>query len=281
MRYKSFSLDINDKVAHIQLNRPQQYNSMDLAFWQELPAALNMINDQACARVIVLSSIGKHFCAGMDLSVFTDGHLDSDAELGRQREKLRRTVLELQDVFTLLEQVRMPVLAAVQGGCIGGAVDMVTACDSRYCTEDAFFSIEETKIGMTADVGTLQRLPHLISHGLTRELAYTGRRLLATEAQQAGLVNRVFSDHESMLNGVMEIAGQIAARSPLAVAGCKEMLNYSRDHSVADSLNYIATWQSGMYQPQNDMMEAFAAKGEKREPQFEELSDNQSSFKKS
>jgi enoyl-CoA hydratase len=241
---------------------------------------LQAIDDEASARVIVLSSTGKHFSAGMDLSVFTEGLLNSDAELGRQREKMRRTVLELQAVFTQFEQIRMPVLTAIQGGCIGGAVDMVCAGDSRYCTEDAFFSIEETKLGMTADVGTLQRLPHLISHGLTRELAYTGRRMMATEASQAGLVNQVFANHQSLVNGVMDIAAQIAARSPLAVTGCKEMLNYSRDHSVADSLNYMATWQSGMFQPQNDMMESFSAKAEKREPKFEELCTRTSAFKK-
>jgi enoyl-CoA hydratase len=173
--------------------------------------------------------------------------------------------------MSLFENVRMPTLAAIQGGCIGGGVDLVSACDMRYCTEEAFFSIEETKLAMTADMGTLQRLPHLISHGLTRELAYTGRRMYAEEAKQAGLVNQVFKDHDALLAGVMEIAAQIAARSPLAVTGCKEMLNYSRDHSVADSLKYMATWQSGMFQPQTDMLETFSAKMESREPQFDDL----------
>ena len=149
---------INDreKIAHIQLNRPDAYNSMNIDFWKELPGVVQEISDAASARVIVLSSTGKHFCAGMDLSVFTEGSsIKNDMEPGRRHLDLRNTVLQLQDVFNRFENARMPVLAAVQGGCIGGAVDMISACDSRYCTEEAFFSIEETKLGMTADLGTM------------------------------------------------------------------------------------------------------------------------------
>ncbi|MGH1371490.1 MAG: crotonase/enoyl-CoA hydratase family protein [Cellvibrionaceae bacterium] len=272
MSYNALTVETTDKIAHIQLSRPDAYNSMNIDFWKELPAVVQDISDAASARVIVLSSTGKHFCAGMDLSVFTDGSsIKNDVEPGRRHLDLRNSVLQLQDVFNRLENARMPVLAAVQGGCIGGAVDMVSACDSRYCTEDAFFSIEETKLGMTADLGTMQRLPHLIPQGLMRELAYTGRRMYAEEAKEFGLVNKVYADQQAMLDGVMEIAGQIAARSPLAVTGAKEMINYTRDHSMSDSLNAMSLWQSGMYQPQVDMMETFAAKMEKREPQFEEL----------
>ena len=148
---------------------------------------------------------------------------------------------------------------------------VLRAADCRYCTSDAFFSIEETKLAMTADLGTLQRLPKLISMGLVKELAYTGRRMPAQEAKDAGLVNSVYDDQESMLTAVMAIATDIAARSPLAVTGCKEMINYARDHSVADSLNYMSVWQSGMFQPQNDMMETFKAKAKNRPPEFDDL----------
>ncbi len=272
MTYNSLSLDIQDKIAHVQLVRPDQYNSMNTDFWIEFPKVIQEISDKAAARVIVLSSTGKHFCAGMDLSVFTTGNADDSAVAPcRQSENLRRSVLQLQSVFNLLETARMPVLAATHGGCIGGAVDMVSACDSRYCTEDAFFSIEETKLGMTADLGTLQRLPHLIPQGLMRELAYTGRRMYADEAKNVGLVNDVYANHSDLLNGVMDIAGQIAARSPLAVYGCKEMINYARDHSVADSLNAMSYWQSGMFRPQVDMAEVFKAKKEQRDPFFSDL----------
>lgn len=147
---------------------------------------------------------------------------------------------------------------------------MISACDMRYCTQDAFFCIKETQIGMTADVGTLQRLPHLIPHGLVKELAYTGRNMKSDEAKSCGLVNHIYADQESLLAGVMAIAQQIAVHSPLAVAGCKEMLNYTRDHSVSDSLNYMATWQSGMLQ-MPDVLEAMSATKEKRSPVFEDL----------
>jgi len=147
---------------------------------------------------------------------------------------------------------------------------LVSATDMRYCTEDAFFCIQEINIGMTADVGTLQRLPHLIPAGLVKELAYTGRRLLADEALSSGLVNAVFSSQEKMLEKVMEIAAEIATKSPLAVHGTKEMLTYTRDHSVDDALRYMAVWQSGMFYS-NDLFEAAAANAEKRTPIFEDI----------
>jgi len=272
MSHKSMTLVIENNIAHIQLNRPDEFNTMDIDFWQNFPKIIEEINNESTARVIVISSTGKHFCAGMDLAVFTQSNQDEKIELGRKNEKLRRTVLKLQACFNALEKVRMPVLMAIQGGCIGGAVDMISAADCRYCTEDAFFSIEEINLGMTADLGTLQRLPTLISIGLVKELAYTGRRMPAKEAKSAGLVNNVYADHQSMMTGVMSIANEIALRSPLAVLGCKEMINYSRDHSISDSLDYMAVWQSGMFQPQTDMMETFTAKAEKRKPNFDDLS---------
>jgi len=179
-------------------------------------------------------------------------------------------VQKLQHSFTALEEARIPVLAAIQGGCIGGAVDMVCAADMRYASADAFFCIQEINIGMTADVGTLQRLPKIIPEGIARELAYTGDRMPAARAREVGLVNEVFGDHESLIAGVLDIAGRIASKSPLAIWGTKEMINFTRDHSVADSLKYMAGWQSGMFQPA-DMMESFGAKAEKRDAVFEEL----------
>jgi enoyl-CoA hydratase len=272
MSHKSITLVIENNIAHIQFNRPDEFNTMDVNFWHTFPKIIDEINNESTARVIVISSTGKHFCAGMDLAVFTQGNQNKKIELGRQNEKLRLTVLKLQACFNALEKARMPVLMAIQGGCIGGAVDMISAADCRYCTEDAFFSIEEINLGMTADLGTLQRLPKLISIGLVKELAYTGRRMPAHEAKTAGLVNNVYVDYESMMTGVMTIADEIASRSPLAVLGCKEMINYARDHSISDSLDYMAVWQSGMFQPQTDMMETFTAKAEKRKPIFDDLS---------
>jgi enoyl-CoA hydratase len=269
--YKSFNVTLEDKIAHVQFSRPEAMNSMDKSFWLELPLCMRDIESQTDARVIVISSTGKHFSAGMDLGVFSDtSTMPQSKDPSRMAEGLRRLVLQLQDTLSSLEEVRLPVLTAIQGGCIGGALDLVCAADSRYCTADAYFTIKETELGMTADVGTLQRLPKLIPAGIVKELAFTGRKFSAVEAQQFGLVNRVYDDQASMLAGVMEIAAQIAANSPLAVTGCKEMLNYSRDHSVQDSLKYMATWQAGMFRP-NDMMKTFQAKAMKTQAQYDDL----------
>ena len=269
-----FDVEVTDGVAHLRLNRPDALNTMTPDFWRELPELLDEIDRNASARVVVLSSTGRHFSAGMDLAVFTGG---SDlltepgvSEAGRRRAHLFQTVLKLQDVFTKIEAIRQPVLAAVQGGCIGGAVDLVCAADMRYATADSFFCVQEINIGMTADVGTLQRLPKLIPEGVARELAYTGDRMPAARAKDVGLVNEVFADHDALIEGVLDIAARIAAHSPLAVWGTKEVVNFARDHTVADSLRYMAAWQSGMFQP-GDMMEEFAAKAERRTPSFEDL----------
>ena len=273
MSYECFHVETRDGVTEVRLNRPDALNSMVPAFWTELPQIIRELDAGGDTRAIVLSSTGKHFCAGMDLAVFTGGSSlggPTEGEVGRQRANLRRHILQLQETFSSIERARVPVLAAIQGGAIGGAVDMITACDMRYMTEEAFICVQEINIGMTADVGTLQRLPKIIPEGVARELSYTGRRMPADEAKACGLVNEVFPDVEAMHAGVMAVARQIASKSPLAIWGTKEMINYSRDHSVEDSLNYIATWQTGMFQPA-DMAESFKAKAEKRDPEFADL----------
>ncbi|MDX5337365.1 MAG: crotonase/enoyl-CoA hydratase family protein [Marinobacter sp.] len=269
--YESFNIEVKDHIAHVQFSRPEALNTMNKAFWLELPRCVQDIEANTDARVIVISSTGKHFSAGMDLGVFSDPKsVPMSGDPGRMAENLRRVVLQLQDTLTSLERVRLPVLAAVHGGCIGGALDLVCAADSRYCTADAYFTIKETELGMTADVGTLQRLPKLMPEGVVRELAYTGRKFGAEEAHRLGFVNTVYESREAMLESVMAIAAQIAANSPLAVTGCKEMINFSRDHSVEDSLKYMATWQSGMFRP-TDMMKSFQAKAQKQAPVYDDL----------
>jgi len=279
MTYKTFTLDIdNNKVAHLRFNRPDAYNSMNMDFWQEFPQAIRDLDQESQCRVLVISGEGKHFCSGMDLAVFSSGAIKRPKEAARRNEHLRQVVLQLQSIISSVEQVRFPVLAAIHGGCIGGALDLACACDCRYMSADAFVSVEEAKLGLAADIGTLQRLPKLIGEGLARELAYTARRMPATEAMQARLVNQVFDDAESLLEGVMEIAEQMAKHSPMAIYGCKENLNYSRDHSVEESLRYQATWQAGMFQPEGDMMQAFVAKGQKVDAEYKELQPSASKF---
>ena len=272
MGYRCFDIEESGGVAHVQLSRGEQLNTMIPEFWSELPAIVNEISDAGRARVMVLSAQGRHFCAGMDFSVLAgDSMLEGESdETGRRRANVRLGLLHLQRSFTALEEARMPVLAAIQGACVGGAVDLVTAADCRYATADAWFSIHETNIGMTADVGTLQRLPKLIPSGIAREYAYTGRRMPAERARELGLVNEVFDDHGSMMEAVMDIASEIASKSPLAVHGTKEAINYSRDHTVQESLRHIALWQSGMLYP-HDITESFAATSEGRPPSYEDL----------
>ncbi len=278
MSYQTFDLTVTDAIAHLQLNRPDAYNSMNRAFWQEFPEAIRAVDTEAQARVLVISSRGKHFSAGMDLEIFTQPDPQMfNGEAGRRAEAMRRLVTQLQACFSVLEEIRMPVITAIQGGCIGGALDLVCASDMRYCTSDTFFTVKETELGMTADLGTLQRLPQLIAPGLARELAYTGRKMLAQEALTSGFVNQVYTDPQQMLEGVMQIAAQIAERSPLAVTGCKQMINYARDHSTADSLSYMATWQAGMFQPA-DMMQTFTAKMSGKKPEFEALRPIKAAF---
>lgn len=270
MAYAALTLEIKDHIAHLVFNRPESMNAMNRDMWREIPEAITAIDVDASARVIVISALGKHFNAGMDLSVFGKPGPFKDAEIGRRRAHLRTDIMRMQECFTAFERARMPVIAAIQGGCIGAGVDMITACDMRYATADAFFCVQEINIGLAADVGTLQRLPKLIAPGIARELCYTGRRMPADEAKQCGLINKVFATHAEMMVGVNEVAREIASKSPLAINGTKEMLNYARDHSVADGLNHNATWQAGMFYSQ-DTKEAMAARTEKRDPKFENI----------
>jgi len=270
MAYQTLSLHVEGGIAHLQFIRGSEFNTMNKAFWPEIVAVFEEIDCDPTARVVVLSAQGKHFTSGLDLNDFGAGLTGSGGEPSRKAEALRRSVLHMQNSMSVLDKCRLPVLAAIQGACIGGGMDLISACDMRYCTDDAYFSIHETNIGLTADVGTLQRLPHIIPHGIVRELTFTGRRMIAPEAKDCGLVNQVFADHGALLAGVMSIAAEIASKSPVATVGNKEMLNYARDHSIQDGLNYVATWNAAMLS-RADLGEAFKAKQENREPKYEDL----------
>ena len=268
MDFKTLKVERVDAIARVQLNRPEKANAMNAAMWGELRDAMRWADLTPQVRVVVISGAGKHFTSGIDLSLLAGlSTRTKDACEGRSHEKLRQMILDLQDCLNALERCRKPVIAAIHGACVGGGIDLIAACDMRYCTADAYFSVKEIDVGMVADVGTLQRLPHLIGIGMTRELAYTGRRVDAAEANSIRLVNRSYDSPETLHSEVSKLAATIAAKSPLAVRGTKEMITYARDHSVADGLNYIATWNAAMLLSK-DLMEAGQAMMEKRSPVF-------------
>src|SRR6185312_2202281 len=225
-----FSLTTTDHVAHLVLKRPEAMNTMNPTFWRELDQVLTSLHQQGQARALVISSTGKHFSAGMALETF-GGAIQMDDRSAEGRAAIFDLLIDMQATFTKLETLRIPVIAAIQGGCIGGAVDLVTACCIRYATADAFFCIQEINIGMVADVGTLQRLPKLIPLGVVKELAYTGRRLSAQKALGYGLVNEIFDSPEAMLAAALQCAKEIAAKPPVAIWGTKQVIHYARDHS--------------------------------------------------
>lgn len=266
--FETLEVSIEEQVATVCLNRPDKANSMNAAMWDELQTCFEWLDEEPSVRAVILAGNGKHFCAGIDLGLFA-GITGGGSEAGRVGEQLRRTVLRLQGNLTAIENCRKPVLAAIHNTCIGGGVDMTCCADMRYATEDAYFSIREIDLGMTADVGTLQRLPKIIPPGVVNELAYTGRNMDAEEARETGYVNRVFEDRECMMREVTAIARSIAKKSPLAIRGSKEMLRYTRDHSVAEGLNYIATWNAAMLS-QADLQEGVTAQMEKRQAVYDD-----------
>ena len=275
-KYSCFDIRIKDHICNMILNRPNELNTMTRDFWVELGDALEEINRDSEIRVVILSSTGKHFCAGMDLSAFSNGvddiPDDKKPDHARVGEVLYRTAKELQGYISRLEEIRVPVIAAVHGGVIGGALDLITACDMRFASNDAFFCIQEINIGMAADVGTLQRLPKIIPDSKMREMAYTGRRMLADEAKDSGLVGEIYETQDEMLDAVHKLAAEIASKSPVAIYGLKAVMNYSRDHNVSDSLDFNALW-SGAMLSQADMTEAMTAQMEKRDANFDKMID--------
>ena len=252
-----FDVTMDGAVAHVRMNQPQRHNAMTPAFWAEIPQLFRQLDEAGGVRAAVLSSDGRHFSAGMDLSVFANAGTLGTVDVAA-RERFRHQLKKLQLCFTAIAEVRFPVIAAIQGGCIGGAIDLATACCLRYCSRDAWFCIQEINIGMMADVGTMNRMPKQIPEAVMRELAYTGDRLGAERAERLGFVNGLFDDHAATVAGALAVAQKIAARAPVAVAATKEMINYTRDHSVADAFTYMNALQPGVFDPE-DIARAVAA----------------------
>ncbi|XP_022534736.2 delta(3,5)-Delta(2,4)-dienoyl-CoA isomerase, mitochondrial [Astyanax mexicanus] len=252
-------------VTHVELHRPQKYNSMNKVFWSEMVECFNQIAEDPECRAVVFSAAGKIFTSGVDIMDMEGEILSPDGDdTARKSWQIRHIIIKHQKTFSVIEKCPKPVVVAVQGPCIGAGVDLITACDIRLCTKDAWFQVKEVDVGLAADVGTLQRLPSAIgSRSLVNELALTARKMFSDEAMSCGLVSRVLPDKETMLTAAMEIAGEIAARSPVAVQGTKINLVYSRDHSVSESLDYMATWNMSMLQT-NDLMKSAQAAMEKK-----------------
>ncbi len=267
----SFSLTIENHVAHLVLNQPKAMNTMHPQFWRELDGVLSDLHRSGEARALVISSTGKHFSAGMALETF-GGAIQMNDATPEGRAAVFDTLSDMQATFTKLETLRIPVIVAIQGGCIGGAVDMVTACCIRYASAEAFFCIQEINIGMVADVGTLQRLPKLIPLAVVKELAYTGRRLTADKAMQYGLVNAVFDSPEATLQAAMECAKEIASKPPVAMWGTKQAIHFARDHTVDESLKQMGWLQAAIWSNRH-VGEAVSAMKEKRAGNFPALSD--------
>ncbi|CAN9493040.1 unnamed protein product [Ophioblennius macclurei] len=254
-------------VTHVEIHRPEKRNAMNKAFWREMVECFSEIAEDPDCRAVVVSGAGKIFTAGIDMMDLAGEVLQPKGDdTSRISYNLRKTIRRFQESFSVIERCPKPVLVAVHGACVGGGVDLITACDIRVCTQDAWFQVKEVDVGLAADVGTLQRLPKVIgSRSLVNELALTARKMYADEARSSGLVSRVFEHKAAMMAGALHLAQEMAARSPVAVQGTKINLLYSRDHSVAEGLDYMATWNMSMLQT-DDLLKAAQASMEKKSP---------------
>lgn len=259
-------------VYEVRLNRPAQRNALSPAAFAEIPRAMSLLDRAPSARAVVLSAAGPHFCAGIELGGPGDplSAASASADPVAAAEGLRRAVLDMQAALTAIERCRKPVVAAVHGACVGGGVDLVAACDIRCCSRDASFVLKEVDMAIVADLGALQRLPRIVGYGNAADLALTGRKITAMEAKEMGLVTRVFDSKQDLDAGVAKIAKEIADKSAWAVMGTKAVLLRSRDATIEQGLEHVATWNAGMMRS-NDLKEAIRAFLEKRKPVFSKL----------
>ena len=265
------AVEVADGVAHFELARPDKLNAMDKAMFAAIGDAFRALGREPAVRAILLSGRGKHFTAGLDLE-YASRQFPPTQDPGRAAEARLRHIEWLQDAFSAVEQARVPVIAAVHGGCVGAGVDLVSACDLRVASADAFFQVAEVDVAITADLGTLQRLGYLIPHGVLRELTYTGRRMGAEEAARYGLINRVTANRDHAVGVGLELARTIAAKSPLAIAGAKRSLNHSRGRPVEEGLRDVALWNAATL-VSADLTEAVKARLGKTEAKFGPLDD--------
>jgi enoyl-CoA hydratase len=262
-----------DGVAHVELAREERFNAMDKAMFAAIGETFGRLGEDPAVRAIVLSGRGRHFTAGIDLHYAAAQFAAAGTtapDPGRAAESRLRHIAWLQDAFSAVEKSRVPVIAAIHGGCVGAGVDLASACDLRLASTGAFFQVAEIDVAITADLGTLQRLTHLLPAGIVRELTYTGRRMAAEEALRLGLLNRVEADRESLIAAALELGRMIAAKSPLAMAGAKMSLNYSRGRPIEDGLRQVALWNAATLVGA-DLAAAVRARLDKNDPRFADL----------
>ena len=264
MAYEFFEIEKHGQTATLWLNRPEKRNAMNMEFWNELPQAMAALDADPSVRAVVIAGRGKDFTVGLDLKAM-GGTIFSSGERGKFA--LLDEVDRLQHSISSVAECTKPVIAAIHGYCLGGGIDLVTACDIRYAARDSIFSIRETKIAIVADVGTLQRLPAIVGKGHVAELAYSGDDFDAERAEAIHFVNRVFPDGAATLAAARDLAERIAENSPLAVQGTKRVLEFCEGKSVADGLRYVATWNAAFLES-DDLREAMAAFMEKRKPKY-------------
>ena len=267
----ALSVETSDRVATVFLNRPEKRNAMNMEFFAQLPTVMGALSSDRSVRSVVLGARGPHFCVGLDLNALSDLGALSDREgpsVAETTRRINREILRLQASISSVAQCAKPVVAAVHGYCLGGGVDLVAACDIRVCSKDAVFSVRETKMAMVPDIGSLARLPAILSAGHLAELVLTGRDVEADEACRIGLVNRVFDDKAACLEGARALAAEIAANSPLAVEGAKAVLAEGRRAEIEAGQRYVAAFNAGQLRSE-DLKEAVTAFFEKRPPEFE------------
>lgn len=268
--FGTIALTMDGAVARVELNRPDTANSLNETMWRELRQVFDELDQTRAVRAIMLGGAGKHFSTGIDLTYLSQIQQElRQLTEGRKQEYLKRLIVHLQDAVNAIESCRKPVLAAIQGFCMGAGVDIAAACDMRYATGATRFSVKEVDLAIVADVGTLQRLPKIVGEGVARELCFTGRTFKGDEARSMGFVNQLYANSDELIAGVLKLARQLAEKSPLTLRGIKETMNYSRDHTVAEGLHYVALRNAAMLLSK-DLEEAVAAFMEKRMPKYED-----------
>lgn len=269
--FETVAIEQQGAIAWVRLDRPQQANALDLRMWAELPQAMDWLATQRSVRAIVLCGNGKHFTGGIDISViqWLSQFVKDPKRQTRGHEEVLKFIESAQDAFTAVERNPVPVIAAIHGACIGGGVDLIAACDMRICAADAKFSIKEVDLAVVPDVGTLQRLRHVIGYSAMTELTYTAESFGADRARELGLVSRVCADHDELMKAAQSLAETVAAKPPTTTRGIKRNLLWSREHNVKDGLEYASIWNTAMLLGE-DLQEAISAYIEKRAPKYED-----------